>query len=313
MTGSSTAPSVTMVIPTWNGWHYLEECLGTIAAQRYDGTLTTLVVDNGSADGTADKLRREWPDVRLIRFEENRGFAGACNAGMQAALDAGADYVMLVNNDTLLHPDMTRELVRAAQAEPRAGLLNPIIGYADRPDVVWAHGNVMSLYTGEGDGADVGRPLAEVASEGVKRVEAATGCIVMAPARVARELGLLAEDLFMYYEDMDWSLRVRKAGYEILAVPTAVAWHKISSAARRTADYSAFLYYYNIRNRLAVMQRHARWHHWAVFAPRFGAWLAFKVAGLTVLGRHGKRNGIVDGLRDFLAGRYPQVKYEARD
>ena len=310
---TSGPASVTIVIPTWNGWHHLEGCLPTIADQRYGGTITTIVVDNGSVDGTAARLAQAWAGVRVMRFETNRGFAAACNAGMQAALESGADYVVLVNNDTLLHPDMIAGLVAAAEANPRAALLNPMIGYADRPDVVWANGNVLSLYTGTGDGADIGRSMQEVAREGTKRVAAATGCILMARARVARELGLLDDDLFMYYEDADWSLRVRAAGYEILAVPSAMAWHKISSDNRLTADYSAFLYYYNIRNRLAVMQRHARWHHWAVFAPRFLAWLVYKTAGLTLLGRRGKRRGIVDGVRDFLARRYPSVKYEVRN
>ena len=306
------APVVTIVIPTWNGWDNVNECLGTVAKQVYSGTLRTIVVDNGSTDGTADKLSTVWPDVGVLRFSENRGFTGACNAGMARAIEDGAEYVMLVNNDTLLDQNMTARLIAVAESRPEAGMLNPLICFVDHPDTVWANGNVLSLFSAVGDGADMGRARAEVVREGTKRVSAATGCILLVRSAVARQLGLLAEDFFIYYEDADWSLRMRKAGYDILAVGDALAWHKVSSDSKKNSDYSAFAYYYNIRNRLTLMRRHARWYHWLVFGPRFAAWAAFKTTVLLALGRHSKRRAILDGIWDFARAAYPTVKYQPR-
>jgi GT2 family glycosyltransferase len=312
MSIGSALPVIAVVIPTWNGWDNVNECLETVFKQQYDGELRVIVVDNGSTDQTSEKLATRWPTVVVVRFEENRGFTGACNTGMAKAIEEGADYVMLVNNDTLLGPKMTARLVAAAEGSPKVALLNPLICFVDKPEVVWANGNVLSLFTAVGDGADLGRRRAEVEREGSKRVSAATGCILLARASVARQLGLLADDFFIYYEDADWSLRMRKAGYEILAVSDALAWHKVSSDSKKSVDYSAFAYYYNIRNRLTLMRRHARWYHWLVFGPRFAVWATFKTTALLALGRKSKRLAIVDAIRDFMRASYPSAKYQPR-
>lgn len=303
-------PSVGLVIPTWNGWGNINQCLATVAKQTYAGPSRIVVVDNGSTDGTPQKLAEHWPQAELIRFEQNAGFTGACNAGMQRALERDCALVILVNNDTLLDPAMVERLVKAAAEHPRAVLFNPLICFADLPDVVWANGNTLSLFSAVGEGNDMHRNRHDVAREGIKPVAAATGCIFMARASALRQLGLLLDQLFIYYEDADWSLRAREAGYEILAVPDALAWHKVSADTRKQVDYSAWTYYYNIRNRLTMIQRHGRWYHKAVFYPRFAAWTLYKLTGLAVMQRWSKFNGIKDGLRDFARGHYPSVKYE---
>ncbi len=305
-------PAVIIVIPTWNGWENVNACLETVVRQTYEGELKVIVVDNGSTDGTAERMARTWQSVDCIRLQDNRGFTGACNRGINRALEMGCDYVVLVNNDTLLDRHMVDGLVEAGEANQDAALFNPLICYAGAPDIVWATGNFLSLFSAMGGGVDNGRRRADVEAEGLKQVDAATGCILMARSGVLREVGILSEKLFMYYEDADLSVRVRHAGYRILAVPKALAWHKISSDIRRNVDYSAFLYYYSIRNRLTLMAEHAHWYHWPVFVLRFSFWSAYKLSGLMVLGRHAKRRAIMDGIRDFVRQHYPARKYEPR-
>lgn len=306
------APSVWIVVPTWNGREQVCACLPTIARQTYAGPLHTVVVDNGSSDGTADAIAAGWPGVEVVSFPEQLGFSRACNTGVTRALEAGADYVCLVNDDTLLDPALIERLVEAAEARPDAALLNPLICYADRPATVWACGNRLSLWSGVGGGCHPGESAAAVEAGGVRAVDAATGCILLARASAVRAVGLLPDGFFAYYEDADWSLRMTRAGFAILAVPAARALHKVSADTQTNVDQPAWTYYYNVRNRLALMRRHGRAWHWAVFAPRFGAWVAWKVAGLTVLGRRSKRNAIVDGVRDFILGRFPATPYVPR-
>ena len=305
-----SAPRIAVIVPTWNGWDTLPECLASIQAQRYEGAVRVVVVDDASTDGTADRVRARWPAALVLRLAENRGFAAACNEGMRAALCEQVDLILLVNDDAVLDASMLDRLVEVAEAHPAAALLNPLICYADAPSTVWSNGNQFSLFRALGGGADLGRSRAEVERKGIRRRVAATGCVLMVRAAVLREAGFLDDRFFMYYEDTEWSLRVRRAGYDILAVPQALAWHKIARRGPLPDEYSAFLYYYNVRNRLMLMAGHARWYHWLIFTPRFLGWLAFKMAGLTVLGRRRKQRAIVQAVTHFLCGRYPATKYE---
>jgi hypothetical protein len=245
----------------------------------------------------------------LIRLPHNTGFANACNLGIRRAIDTGAEMILLTNDDTELDEFLVAQLASAAIKNPRAGLLNPVICFADQRECVWANGNTFSLFTGFGDAADCGRACTDVRREGLKHVDAATGCVALARVDVLREVGTFDDRFFMYYEDVDLSLRIRRAGYDIIAVPDARAWHRISRSGKMPESRSAFLYYYNTRNRLAVMRRHARWYHWIVFTPRFAAWLCVRLAALTVLGRREKRSAILRAVRDVVTGRYPVMAY----
>ena len=249
---------VAVVVLCWNGRADTIACLGSLERMRWE-RLSMIVVDNGSTDGTIDAVREQFPDVTAIRSEENVGFAEGNNVGLRAALDAGADYVLLLNNDTLADEGLLDALVGEARRRPDAGALCPLIRYVDPPDRIWYAGarfdpraSHNGRHTGYGE-RDTGQ------YHSVREIGRATGAAMLVPREVVERVGYLDHRLFLQVEDVEWSLRMRAAGYRILFVPDGQVRHHVSvaSGGERAPDTA----YYEMRNSLYVCARHAplRW------------------------------------------------------
>src|SRR5437899_11006704 len=130
---AQAGPLVAVVTLAWNGREDTLTCLESVDALDWDD-LSTIVVDNGSSDGLVDAVRDRFPHIRVIRSERNLGFAGGNNLGLRAALEAGADYALILNNDTVIDRGAVRELVAEAERRPDAGALCPLIYYMEPPD-----------------------------------------------------------------------------------------------------------------------------------------------------------------------------------
>ena len=221
-----------VVVLNWNGLADTRALLPTLARCRApEGwRVVVRVVDNGSTDGSAAAIAREFPAVELMALPENRRFAGGNNAGLRAALAAGADAVMLLNNDTEADPGLFERLVLALEQDPDAGAAAPLIYYAAPSPRIWYAGGRLSV------------PLAHAAHRGLRTldrgqyrsVEATgylTGCCLLATRAAWEKVGRLDERYFLYAEDSDWSLRARRAGFRLLFVPTARLWHKVSASS----------------------------------------------------------------------------------
>lgn len=242
-------PRVTVVVLNWNGLGDTLECLESLAGLDYP-RYRVLVVDNGSTDGSPVAIRQRFPDVEVIETGENLGYAGGNNVGLRYALAQGADYVLLLNNDTVVAPDMLRWLVEAAEKDPRVGVAGPMIYYHDQPEVVWSVGGGIDWRRGQTwmiglDEPDDGRFGTEP-----REVDFITGCAMLVRAAALREAGLLDERFFLYYEEVEWCVRIRRAGYRIIHVPAAKMWHKISPQAQSD---SPLVHYYMSRNRLLFL------------------------------------------------------------
>jgi len=235
------------VVPVVLSWNGREDTLAAIESLR--GT-ETVVVDNGSTDGSADAVAERFPDVELIRTGVNLGFAGGNNVGIRRALDRGADWVLLLNNDTTVEPGLLDALAEAAAARPDAGLLACKVLYADG-DRLWYAGAGFDPYLGRSRHRGFGEPDTPGALDDTER---ATGS-AMAVSRAAIEAaGLLDEELFLYAEDLEWSLRIREAGFAVVYVPAARVRHHVSAAAGGAGSPTTS--YYETRNMLAVVERY---------------------------------------------------------
>ena len=235
---------VVAVVLSWNG---REDTLAALESLR---GIETVVVDNGSTDGSADAVAERFPEVELIRTGVNLGFAGGNNVGVRRALDRGAEWVLLLNNDATVEPGVVDALAEAAAARPDAGVLACKVLYADS-DRLWYAGAGFDPYLGRSRHRGFGRPDAPGAVEDTDR---ATGA-GMAVSRVAIEAaGLLDEELFLYAEDLEWSLRIRDAGFAVVYVPKARVRHRVSSAAGGAGSPTTS--YYETRNMLAVVERY---------------------------------------------------------
>jgi len=199
----------------------------TLAALESLRGIETVVVDNGSVDGSAAAVAERFPEVELVRAGVNLGFAGGNNVGIRRALDRGAEWVLLVNNDALVEPGLIDALTAAAAARPDAGVLACKVLFADS-DRVWYAGAGFDPILGRSRHEGFGEPDAPGALTDTRR---ATGA-AMAVSRAAIEAaGLLDEELFLYAEDLEWSLRIADAGFAVVYVPEAKVRHHVSASS----------------------------------------------------------------------------------
>jgi GT2 family glycosyltransferase len=243
-------PQVTIIVLNWNGLNDTLDCLESLDQLDYEN-YEVVVVDNGSVDGSVPVIREQFPGVTIIETGENLGYAGGNNVGLRYAMVQGADYALLLNNDTVVDPTFLRILVDAAEVDPAVGIAGPTICYQERPDIIWSAGGAIDWQRGSTrmvglDERDEGQFGAEP-----RPVDFVTGCAMLVRRAVMEQVGLLDERFFAYYEETEWCVRVTRAGYKILHVPLAQMWHKISPSAR--AD-SPLVHYYMTRNRLLFLK-----------------------------------------------------------
>lgn len=296
----SHIPHVAVVILAWNGREDTLACLESLDEVDW-GELSTIVVDNGSSDGVAEAVADRFPHVEVIRSERNLGFAGGNNLGLRAAYESGADYMLLLNNDTVIDHRAVAELVEVAEQRPDAGALCPLIYYMDPSDVIWFAGAAFDPRRGH-NGRHTGYAERDVGQyDGVRETGRATGAAMLVSRRAIDEVGFLDERLFLHVEDVEWSLRMRAAGFRVLMVPAAKVWHHVSVASG--GEHSPTIAYYSTRNTLAV----SAWH-----APLRGlAGLRRDLTILLVALVHARRaqrpfenlRSVMEGWRDYRAGR----------
>lgn len=243
--------NVVAVVLNWNRTQDTVQCVHSLRKSDYPA-LDILVVDNGSAPEHYANLQAALPDTPILRSPTNLGFAGGNNFGLQHVLERGAEYALVINNDTLIDVQMVSQLVAAAEAHPRAGLVGPIIYYLAQPTEVWFAGYRFThgIYVLR-RGLNLQPPLRPV-----EPVDFVSGCGVLIRRNVLEQVGLFSEDYFMYYEDLDYCFRVKEAGLEILCVTGARMWHAVS-ASTGGAD-SPLKQYYQVKSSLIFYRQHSR-------------------------------------------------------
>lgn len=227
---SQDATTVHALILNWNRADDTLECLASLLASDY-AALRVLVVDQASHDGSPARIRAAFPTVDLLQLPANVGFAAGMNAGMRHALEHGAELLLLLNNDTVVAPDMVRELV--AQVGPGVGMVGPAIYYYAARTQLWSQGGGLHplLLEMTGDHGR-GRPLpAQPVTQGFL-----SGCALLIPRSTVAQVGLWDERFFMYYEDLDYCLRVQRAGLALVLAPAATMWHKVARSSGGAAS-----------------------------------------------------------------------------
>lgn len=296
----TASPPVGVVVLTWNGCEDTLACLGSLFAGGEPVPLV-VVVDNGSVDGTTEAVRAAHPDVELVRSDENLGFAGGNNLGIERALELGVEHVLVLNNDTEVEPGAVAALVDEARRTPDAGALCAKLLYADPPDRIWFAGadfdprrgyNGRQRGYGSSDGPEFGA---------VAETDRACGAAMLVPRTVLEQVGVFDPELFLYSEDTEWSLRARAAGYRLLVVPGARVRHKVSVAAG--GESSPTTLYYGVRNTLVVCERHAPLGAVGTWRRRVVLLGAHLAQALLSPRRLAGLRAVRDGWRDARAGR----------
>jgi len=248
----ATAPLVYIVVLNWNGKEDTLACLRSLKPV-WDERTKGIVVDNGSTDGTPDAVRASFAGVEVLEAGRNLGFTGGNNIGLRFALERGADYVLLLNNDTVVDPRFLREMLAVATVSEEIGFVSPKICYLDPPDLLWFAGARFSTVTGYGRVIGYREPD-RGQYDIVRTIDRPCGCAVLVSRRLCQEAGLLEGSLFLYADEVEWMLRARKHGFKACYAPKAKVWHKVSASVGRESHPDAF--YYGVRNTLYALNIH---------------------------------------------------------
>jgi len=236
------APVVSVVILNYNGMDVLPRCLRSVYNSTYPN-FEVIVVDNGSTDQSVDAAERDFPETIMVRNGRNLGYSMGNNMGIARSK---GEYVVLLNNDTVVHPDWLEELVKGA-IQLNGGFYQPKIVLMDDPKIINSAGNMIHI-AGFGLCRGLGEPDVGQFEEMVE-IGYASGACVFAPRRAIEEIGLLDPLYFAYNEDTDWGWRGRIFGWKSFYIPAAVVYHKWS----RFGGLSSLKFYYIERNRIATL------------------------------------------------------------
>lgn len=291
-----------VILVNYNGKAYNEACIESVLANRIEGEVRVIVADNASADDSVQILRERYgadERVELAELDKNYGFSYANNEGIRLALDWGADTVVLLNNDTEIEENMLQELLACAGRHP-GSMIVPKICYSDDRKRIWSAGGSVSPVVGKVrhiglNEEDRGQYEEE------RRTFFATGCCLFLPRQVIEKAGMLDERFFLYYEDTEYSFRLRELGIDIYYCPKAVVYHKVG-ASTKGAD-SPLCAYYIARNWLLCSRLR--------MGRRYPVFLVYYVINRTVCCLwwllHGKGalvRATWHGIRDFHRGRF---------
>lgn len=225
---------VFIVILNWNGYKNTSECLDSLKKLDYSN-YKIVIVDNGSTDDSVNKIKAVYPDITLIENKKNLGFGGGCNVGIRFALEHRADYIWLLNNDTIVDKNALSEMVKVAENNPEVGAVGSILYYVDEPMKIQAWGGgYVNMWAG------VPRQFNKPVSD--DKLQYITGASLLLRSSALLQVGLFDERFFMYWEDTDLGFKLRKAGWK-LAVANSKIWHKESASLGKKSPILD--YYFN--------------------------------------------------------------------
>ncbi len=295
------------VVLNWNGADDTIGCVKFLKKMRLeDSQLNIVIVDNGSKPDEIEKLER-LSGVTLIENKRNLGYAGGNNIGIRYALDKGADYVLIINNDTIAHENLVVRLVEAAEKDLDGGIFSPKMYFArgfefhknrykksEIGKVIWYAGGDMdwkNVY-GSNHGVD---EIDRGQFNKVKEIDFATGACMFIRSEMFKKVEFFDERYYLYLEDVDLSLRAKKTGYKVWFVPKATLWHKVSQSSAIGSELND---YYTTRNRLLFGIKYAPMH------TKFA--LIKESVKLLLNGRKWQKIGVIDFyLCNFGKGSWP--------
>jgi hypothetical protein len=229
-----------IVVPNWNGKEDLPSCLDSLQAQSL--AIDTVVVDNGSVDGSPEYIEQNYPEVHLIKNPKNFGFTGGVNPGLQYAIENNYKYAALLNNDAIADKEWISQLVEFMEEHNEAGIATSKI-CDDAKTHIDSTGEDYSVW-----GLPYPRGRGEKYSSKYDSdiwVFAGSGGASIYRVEMLKEIGLFDQDFFAYYEDVDISFRAQLAGWKVAYVPTALVYHKIGATSGKIRGFTT---YHTIKN-----------------------------------------------------------------
>lgn len=249
-------PKVSIIILNWNGKEDTIECLESLKHIRYPN-YEILLVDNGSTDGSVECFKEKYPKIEIIENKKNLGFAEGNNVGIRKVMERSTNYILLLNNDTVVDPEFLGELVKVADSDPKIGIVGAKIYYYEyngKKDILNFAGGQINFFKGETyhiglNNTDKGQ------YDYLRTVQYIEGSCMLIKKDVIRDIGVLDPDYFAYWEETDYCVRTLNKGYSIYYVPNAKIWHKIGASTKK--DNNMLYLYLMTRNRILFMRKNA--------------------------------------------------------
>lgn len=303
------AKRVAVILVNWNSYDLTNDCiksLNNILFKDYD----ILVVDNGSEDNSGEKLKETHPFIILLRSDTNSGFTGGNNLGLQYSLNNGYEYSILLNNDTFVEKEFLSVLVNYMDQHPECGIIQPRIFFHTNRKLLWNGGSYYSKILGwtytKGYNKRSGAKY-----EYIKKVDWVTGCAFLTRNVILEKTGLLASNLFIYYEDVDLSFRIKKLGYTLIYHPYSVVYHIAGMANKNKTKgnegyINPIVHYLSHRNQIWLLKQYTSWYYIPTILI-FHLFYTFAVIVYFVSRRRFKKlRATIRGVRDGIVG---SIKY----
>ncbi len=239
------APLVYILVLNWNSYNDTLECINSLQEIKYPN-FRIVIIDNGSVTNDINNIRKILSNIELLKSKENLGFSGGNNLGIKYAMNEGADFVLLLNNDTIVEPDFLNYLIADVVTDKKIGMAVPKINYYSNHNIVWYAGGYTSEFRGSAFTIGQGQQSNRHASN--KFVSFATGCCMLIKREVIERVGYWDENYFLYMEDADYCKRAINSGFKILFASNSQIFHKVNAAT--TKNDKNLPLYYMVRNRL---------------------------------------------------------------
>jgi len=286
-------PKVGIVILTYNRVEVLKDCLLSILESTYRNYVV-IIVDNASTDGTSDVIMSQFPSARLVRSEVNLGYTGGNNLGIKYALrKENCDYVFILNDDTIVNPNSMTKLINVAETNSKIGIVNPKILDSETRSRMCKRYGKYNFYLGIGYSSLLNK-------NGIEEIDLMRGTSFLLKKEVIEKIGLMDENFFLYFDEADLSYRVKKAGYIIVYVPTAIVYHQILHSFSGTIN--PIVLYYSTRNELLFARKHL---NPLIFFPLWIPRFSFRIIDYLVKFRNVILvKAILKGFYDFTKNKY---------
>ncbi len=243
-------PLVFVIILNYNHHADTLACLASVFQNDYKN-FKVILLDHASSNDTAEAIRNAYSQVQIIPLVENLGYAGNNNIGIGLALEQGADWILVLNDDTVLDTSCLSSLIQIGELDADIGMLGPMVYHFNEQDVIQSAGGMLgkywnSIHLGQNE-PDRGQFSA------IREVDWISGCAILVRRAVIEQVGMLDPNYFLYWEEIDWCLRASRAGWKIVHVPQARLWHK---GVQRDYQPQPFVTYYVTRNHLFLLSKH---------------------------------------------------------
>jgi GT2 family glycosyltransferase len=298
-------PGIAVILVNWNSYDVTRDCLDSLRKVQYPN-YKVIVVDNGSVDGSGQRLQTEYPEIVVLYTGKNLGFTGGNNTGFRFSIENGFDYSMMLNNDTFVEPDFLGHLVKQMEENRNIGAIQPRIYLHPNRSLLWNGGSYYNRLLGfaytKGESREAKKEHLVL-----KKVDWVTGCAFFVRNSILQDIGLLAENMFIYSEDVDLSFRIREKGYDLFYEPASVVYHIAGSSNKnkvkgREGYLNPIVHYLNQRNRIWLLKRYTKWYAVPTVAIANFFYSMMVISYFVLRGRFSKVRAVKDGIRDGLLG-----------